>query len=375
MKNVLMATEGFQVKLEPGQSSKLSAEQIRLQVDRLALTVNVLGYAMSGLTLGYYKYFPVEQENSAEWGRVPTWGTCTVVESRHAAFPLGTRFYGLVPLSCEFVAQPKPIRGGGGGFVDVLEHRSAGNVVYNTYTDLKSDGMFIPELEDEMVLLRPLFLTAWLLREAIELLQADTVVITSASSKTGMVLACLLKQTGKGKRVIGITSPSNAPFVRRFDQVFDQVVEYSNSNQLAATIGNRVCVVDFAGNVPVLIALQHSLGASLVDMLCVGASHVQEADLMATLTGQGFAPNLPKPKFFFAPKYANAVVKSNPRAMTHTVPNDWHWFLQTHARTMLKSIQTAHGPEAIQQVLESFAKNKIPGEQSWMGTFQVNGKL
>jgi hypothetical protein len=61
--NVLMAKSGVAVKLESAISLVPLAPsgQARLKVEKIALTVNVLSYAMSGESMGYFDFFPVDQ--------------------------------------------------------------------------------------------------------------------------------------------------------------------------------------------------------------------------------------------------------------------------------------------------------------------------
>lgn len=47
----------------------LRAGQVLLTVDCAALTANVFGYAMSGVTMGYFDFFLSSQEN--EFGVIP----------------------------------------------------------------------------------------------------------------------------------------------------------------------------------------------------------------------------------------------------------------------------------------------------------------
>ena len=55
----------------------LTAGQIRLSVERFALTSNNISYALSGDMLDYWGFFPTTDP----WGRVPAMGFGRVVES------------------------------------------------------------------------------------------------------------------------------------------------------------------------------------------------------------------------------------------------------------------------------------------------------
>ncbi len=54
--------------------------QIRLRIDRFAVTANNVSYAGAGDLLGYWDFFP--SSDPSTWGRVPAVGYAEIVESR-----------------------------------------------------------------------------------------------------------------------------------------------------------------------------------------------------------------------------------------------------------------------------------------------------
>src|SRR4051794_37161221 len=70
--------------------------QVRLRIDRFALTANNITYAAIGEMLGYWDFFP---SGDAAWGRVPAMGWADVVESTHPDVPTGGRYYGWYPMA------------------------------------------------------------------------------------------------------------------------------------------------------------------------------------------------------------------------------------------------------------------------------------
>ena len=74
--------------------SALQDGEIRVQVDRFALTSNNITYAAMGEMLQYWQFFP---SGEAGWGIIPVWGFGTVQESRHPDIPVGEHLYGYWP--------------------------------------------------------------------------------------------------------------------------------------------------------------------------------------------------------------------------------------------------------------------------------------
>ncbi|MGB3733497.1 MAG: DUF2855 family protein, partial [Ilumatobacter sp.] len=77
--------------------------QVRLGIDRVAITANNITYAVFGDMLGYWDFFPTGDD---EWGRVPAMGWATVVESRSDAIAVGGRYYGWYPMASHAVFTP-----------------------------------------------------------------------------------------------------------------------------------------------------------------------------------------------------------------------------------------------------------------------------
>jgi hypothetical protein len=322
---------------------------------------------MAGVLMGYYDFFPVEKdENKAEYGRVPTWGTCTVVESRCDFVPKGQRVYGMVPVSSSFVATPKAARN---AWIDSAAHRQKRDIVYNTYVILDKDPLYPgPKYEEPMILVRPLFVTAWLLREAVLMLPCETLVITSASSKTGASLACLAKaaqSVNRNLRIIGMTSLINVDYCQSLGY-FDEVLEY---DKIKAVPKNNVVVVDMAGNLNVLKKLQLELKTNLLKMISIGMTHVGDSDMKATFSGEGFDPKYAKPEFFFAPHYVNVVSKKDPHALTERMPKDWLEFIQSYPL----SISHCEDIHKVEKVLQDFVNGRVPGSISWVGSLKGDG--
>ncbi|MCF8176979.1 MAG: DUF2855 family protein, partial [Sulfuritalea sp.] len=136
-KNQLAVTE-----LHQTAETELLDSQIRLQVEKFALTSNNITYAAFGEAMSYWDFFPAADG----WGRIPVWGFARVVESRHADIQVGEKFYGYYPMSTSVILQAHRVASK--GFMDGAEHRAALHAVYNSYTKCDTDPFYSRETED-----------------------------------------------------------------------------------------------------------------------------------------------------------------------------------------------------------------------------------
>jgi hypothetical protein len=268
----------------------LADGETRLAIDAFAFTANNITYAVFGEMMRYWEFFPAADG----WGRVPVWGFADVVESRHGGVALGTRVYGYFPMSTHLVVQPG--HASASGFVDAAPHRHALPPVYNHYLATAIDPGYDPAREDAQMLLRPLFMTGFLIDDFLEEHQfhgARAIALTSGSSKTAIGLAaCLSARAGRSYEVIALTSPSNAEFVRKLGY-YDRVVPYDALTDLPND--RPVALVDMAGNGTVRNAVHRHCGNYLCYSLSVGGTHWTHVTPAP--------PDLPgaTPTFFFAP--------------------------------------------------------------------------
>ena len=102
-------------------------------VERFALTANNITYGVAGDMIGYWKFFPAQDD----WGRIPVWGIGRVMRSAHPDLVEGTRSYGYFPMSDEVCVKPEKVNTR--GFKDGAAHRAELPPVYNQYTAV-NDG-------------------------------------------------------------------------------------------------------------------------------------------------------------------------------------------------------------------------------------------
>ena len=276
-----------QTRWQTEDDTPLSEGQIRVAVERFALTANNITYAAMGEAMRYWDFYPTGE---ADWGVIPVWGFASVIESRHEDVPVGERFYGYWPTADRAVLQPDRVTPL--GFSDAAPHRAELHAVYNQYVRTASDAFHQPGTESVQALLRPLFLTSWLIDDFLDdnaFFGASTLLLSSASSKTAYGTAFQLAQR-TGVKVIGLTSTGNKAFCESLG-CYDQVLGYDELDQLPA---DTACVyLDFAGNGTLRTAIHERFG-QLKYSCAIGATHVE------SLRGSRGLPG-PAPTMFFAP--------------------------------------------------------------------------
>lgn len=278
-------------RLHEAESEPLAPGQVRMRIDRVALTANTVTYAVAGDLLAYWDFYPTE----LPWGRVPAMGWADLVESAHPDIEVGGRYYGWWPMATEVVltvsATPEGLRDDG-------PHRAPHAAAYRGFTRTDLDPWYdaAPDGEDRQALLRGLFLTGFLLDAQLADADdhgADALVVTSASSKTSIALATCA--AARGARLVGLTSAGNIDFVRSVGH-YDDIVTYDEvaSSGLGSVAGvDSAVVVDVAGNSAVLAELHTRLGDAITASITVGKSH-HDAPPVEITAG-------PTPEMFFAP--------------------------------------------------------------------------
>jgi Protein of unknown function (DUF2855) len=292
-----MSTQTFLVKksdlaqtqLLASDAAPLQAGQVRLKIDLFSFTANNITYASFGDAMKYWDFYPREDE----WGVIPVWGFASVTESLCEGVTVGQRFYGYYPPASEVVLTPS--RTSPAGFSVSNEPRGKLAVVYNSYSNCAADPFYAHGSEAVQCLLRPLFITSWLIDDFLadnSFFGSEAVLLSSASSKTAYGTAFCLSQRPKAERprIIGLTSPSNLAFTELLG-CYDQVITY---DQLETLNGSTpATLVDYAGNAALRLRI-HTHFKELKYSCSVGGTHVQEL---------GGAKGLPGPKatLFFAP--------------------------------------------------------------------------
>ncbi|CAN5647417.1 DUF2855 family protein [soil metagenome] len=272
-------TETADEALAPGQA--------RVRIDSFALTSNNITYAAFGDAMNYWQFFPTGEEG---WGSIPVWGFGEVVQSLHPGVAVGERLYGYFPMASGVVLTPEHLTAR--GFTDAAPHRAELHAVYNQYLRVSSDPFYTAATESEQSLLRPLFITSWLIDDFMAdnaFFGANTMLLSSASSKTAYGTAFQLIQR-PGIEVVGLTSAANKAFCESLG-CYSRVLTYEELDLVPA---DAACVyVDFAGNAG-LRKQVHARFTNLKYSCSIGGTHVEQLGSGKDLAG-------PRPVLFFAP--------------------------------------------------------------------------
>lgn len=259
-----------------------------LRIESFGLTSNNITYAVFGEAMKYWNFFPA---SDPDWGKLNVWGYAHVEESRHPDLAQGMRVYGYLPCASHLLVVPDHINEK--GFTDAAPHRAPLPSAYQGYRNVETDPVYSVGREAEHILFFPLFYTSFLIDDFLAdeaFFGTNTIVISSASSKTAIIAAYLLAKR-EGIEVVGLTSAGNSEFVKGLD-IYDSVALYDEISQLP---GDRAVYVDISGDSGVRTEIHAHYGDRLAHSSAVGMTHWTR---MAQ--GAGELPG-PRPVFFFAP--------------------------------------------------------------------------
>ena len=283
----------------------LAAGQVRLAVEHFALTANNVTYAVHGEDFGYWGFFPAPEG----LGIVPVWGFARVVESRADGVDVGSRWFGYWPMASKAILTPVKVNAH--GFTDGAAHRAGLPPFYNHYQPAGTAW------GDEALqcLFRPLFATSFLIDCMLAERPVDTLLLSSASSKTALGVA----QAAHGRQVVvGLTSAANRDFCRATGY-YDHVFSY---DEIGGVPGDAIAFVDFSGNGDVRRDVHTLLDGRLIESHVVGDTHWQQPNT-ADLPG-------PMPVLFFAPTVAQDRVQAwGPAGYEARLAAAWQDFART----------------------------------------------
>jgi hypothetical protein len=253
---------------------------------------------------------------------------------------VGERYYGYLPMGTHLVVQPGHV--GKSGFGDAAPHRQPLPAVYNQYTRTSSDPSYLADHEDAQILLRPLFITSFMLDDFLAdhaMFGAKAVVISSASSKTSYALAFLLSRRADRPVIIGLTSAGNVDFVRGLG-CYDYVVAYDAIATLPTD--QPIIYADMAGSASVRSTVHRHFGQQVVHSAAVGAAHWEDFKPTGDLPGA-------KPTFFFAPdQIKKRLVDWGPGGIEQRQAAAWRDFLEPLASWM--KVTRATGADELQRL-------------------------
>ena len=297
----------------------LADGQVLLRIEHFALTSNNITYAAFGDAMHYWRFYPADEDG---WGVIPVWGFATVTVSRHPEVPVGERVYGYFPMASAVVLTP--VRVHPGGWSDGAPHRTELHPVYNQLTRCASDPFYTADTEAVQALLRPLFITSWLIDDFLAdnaFFGTRVLLLSSASSKTAYGTAFQLAQRADIE-VVGLTSPGNVAFCESLG-CYGRVLTY---DQLGALDAQTPCVyVDFAGNDELRRAI-HTRFVNLAYSSSIGGTHVEHLGTARDLPG-------PRATLFFAPaQIKKRATEWGPAGLNQRLVAAWQVFSQAVTR-------------------------------------------
>jgi Protein of unknown function (DUF2855) len=262
--------------------------EVTLHVEKFGLTANNITYAVYGETMRYWDFFP----GPDGWAGVPVWGFGEVIDSGVDGISRGERFYGYYPTStyATFRVQPNS-----SGFIEISESRQPLAGAYNRYLRTTDDAAYDPAHENEQMIMRPLFMTSFLLADYLvedRFFGAKSVLISSASSKTALSLAFLVSRQAGETEIVGLTSPTSRGFTESTGY-YDKVMTYQ---EVASLPRGEAVYVDISGSSSARAAVHKHFGDLLRHSVVVGDTHWEEEKRQDALPG-------PPPTFFFAPNH------------------------------------------------------------------------
>ncbi len=262
--------------------------QVWLAIDRVALTTNNITYAAFGDSMNYWGFFPT---GVADWGHMPVWGFADVIASTVEGVAVGERFYGYFPIASHI--RMRPVRVSERGFYDGAEHRLALTSAYNQYSRCSADPVYARADEDYQALLRPLFVTSFMLADFLSdnaYFGAKRLVVSSASSKTAFGTAFCLRDQNDVE-LVALTSPRNRAFVEGLDG-YQHTVSYDELTTLDTM--TPTLYVDFSGDDELRSRVHRHFGTALVYDCFAGSAQKAAEHQPPPLPG-------PAPVFYFAP--------------------------------------------------------------------------
>jgi hypothetical protein len=336
----------------------LADGHVRVGIERFALTSNNITYAAMGDAMQNCQFYPVADSGDCiAWGRNPVWGFGTVRESRHPDVAVGEHLYGYFPMSSAVDLTPAKVSAG--SFFDAAPHRAQLHMVYNQYMRCAADPFYAADTEDIQALLRPLFITSWLIDDFLadndffgataDATRPALLLLSSASSKTAYGTAFQLAQR-KGIEVVGLTSPGNVAFCESLG-CYHRVLTYDQLDQIAPDAPS--IYVDFAGNAPLRKAL-HTHCTGLRYSSSIGATHVSD---------MGGAKDVPGPKatLFFAPaQIKKRSSEWGPQGLGQRLVQSWQAFTAAVSRPERPWLHVEHhvGAAAVQAAYQQVLGGK-----------------
>ena len=364
----ILKADLHQTRLKQSPQLPLSSGEVRLAIGRFAFTANNITYAAFGDAMRYWQFYPTSDD---AWGSIPVWGFADVIESACEGLAVGERFYGYFPMASHVTLRPARITEH--GFYDNAPHRTDLHPVYNQYVASRGDPLYSADTEDIQALLRPLFVTSFLIDDfladndffgACASDKTGVMLLSSASSKTAYGTAFQLAQRS-GIEVVGLTSAANVEFCNSLG-CYHRVFTYDQLDLIGA---DAPCVyIDFAGN-SALRQRIHSQFSQLKYSCSIGGTHVDELSIKGTDKGgskegsKGGGKDLPgvRATLFFAPaQIKKRSTDWGAAGLRDRLGAAWQAFTHVVSRPAAPWLLAQHssGPAAVEAVYQTVLAGK-----------------
>lgn len=258
----------------------------------------------------YFDFYPVpktSETSSKTHGLIPVWGFGTVVASTHPQIQKGRRVYGYLGMSRYVVLHIEPKISKHSANI-TLDGMPVDRRPYKQLTFCDTDDLYSVDREDELLLCKyytptpstpstvadsltadlwldlPLYWTSYWMEDRLNEMKyrgANTVLISSASSKTAFILAYrILKRRTASKgslnvKIIGLTSSSNVAFTKRLG-FYDEVYTYKQMEQTKSVVDGEYLYVDVSGNKSLNADISSIISPFLT--ITLGMTSVEEGD-------------------------------------------------------------------------------------------------
>ncbi|WP_343954052.1 DUF2855 family protein [Nonomuraea longicatena] len=325
----------------PVSEPPLADGEVRLAVERFALSMNTVTYARLGESeLPFWEAFPAPPG----YGRVPVWAFVRVTGSRAEGVPVGGRYFGFVPMASHHtVAAAATAR----GFADASAERAFLPPWYQTFQRVPEPDAF----DARRALFRQIFPASFHLAGFLAA-QAGagvrSVLVTSASSLTAIAAATLLAERG-GPPLIGLTSPDRVGFVRDLG-CYGTVLGYGDLP--SAPVAAPAVLVDFTGEHRRVKEIYDRFPGRFAHTALVGYTHPDSVQEPPALTA-------PEPEIFFTPAVEEQAVAEEGEERYFARYHDAEQrFLES--TTAWLTIRERQGPQAVAEVFSALLTGPQP---------------
>jgi len=328
--------EKFQVvdTASSNQPDALKDGEILVKIDQFGLSANNISYALTGVQLGYWRFFPPTVGDS-RWGLMPVWGFSDVIASNVEGLPVGDRLFGFYPPATHLKMTPVALTDQ--RMVDGAPHRDGLPAPYNIYRRVNAELGYERTTDRVRMLFWPLYMTSYMLWDFLQdksWYEAQQVIIISASSKTSIGFAYAMQDDKAAPPSFALTSKSKLDFVTGLD-LFSQSTNYEALSDIDADTPSLV--IDFSGNEELLSGLFIHLGKNMIQCVKVGMTHWANAE-------PEIGRSADQSHFFFAPDHAQKRLK------------DW-------------------GPDSLSQKTATFIQSASDKSRDWLKIRTVDGLI